>query len=107
MTMLNEPTTALSIDQPGNSAHHNVAGFANVLDCARRAGVERVVFASSAAVYGDPQALPLTEASPTRPMSPYGLEKLVNEQQAALFERLFGLSAMALRMTRAKASGLP
>jgi len=87
----------LSIDQPGNSAHHNVAGFANVLDCARRTGVERVVFASSAAVYGDPQLLPLTEASPTQPMSPYGLEKLVNEQQAALFERLFGQSAMGLR----------
>ncbi|HYC48461.1 MAG TPA: NAD-dependent epimerase/dehydratase family protein [Burkholderiales bacterium] len=87
----------LSIEQPGNSAHHNVAGFANVLDCARHAGVERVVFASSAAVYGQPQAVPLTEESPTRPMSPYGLEKLVNEQQAALFERLFGLSAVGLR----------
>jgi len=86
-----------SIEDPGGSAQQNIVGFANVLDCARRAGVDRVVFASSAAVYGEPRGLPLSEQSPTVPMSPYGLEKLVNEQQAALFERLFGLSALGLR----------
>src|SRR6185503_12874903 len=75
-----------SIKAPGNSAHHNIVGFANVLDCAREHGNPRIVFASSAAVYGAPRSLPLTEESPTAPMSPYGLEKLVNEQQGALFE---------------------
>jgi UDP-glucose 4-epimerase len=87
----------VSIKAPGISAHHNVVGFANVLDCAREHGIGRVVFASSAAVYGAPQSLPLTEGSPTAPMSPYGLDKLVNEQQAALFEGLAGLSALGLR----------
>ena len=87
----------VSIREPGNSGHHNIVGFANVLDCAREHAVERVVFASSAAVYGDPKELPLTEASPTEPMSPYGLEKLVNEQQCELFGRLARLSGLGLR----------
>jgi UDP-glucose 4-epimerase len=86
-----------SIDDPPASAQHNIVGFANVLDCARREGVERVVFASSAAVYGNPQILPLTEQAPTDPLSPYGLEKLVNEQHATLFGKLFGLSTLGLR----------
>src|SRR5687768_17113812 len=86
-----------SIKAPGNSAHHNIVGFANVLDCARDHGIRRVVYASSAAVYGAPRALPLTEDSPTAPMSPYGLEKLVNEQHAALFEHLAAISPLGLR----------
>lgn len=86
-----------SIEDPPASAQHNVIGFVNVLDCARRQGVDRVVFASSAAVYGNPQTLPLSEDSPTQPMSPYGLEKLVNEQHAALFGQLFGSSTLGLR----------
>ena len=90
-------SVSASIEDPGASAERNIVGFANVLDCARRHGVQRVVFASSAAVYGEPRALPLSEQSPTAPMSPYGLEKLVNEQQAALFEKLFGVSTLALR----------
>jgi UDP-glucose 4-epimerase len=48
-------------------------------------------------VYGTPEELPLTEDSPTQPLSPYGLDKLVNEQQAALFANLFGVSALGLR----------
>ena len=86
-----------SIEDPPSSAQHNIIGFAEVLDSARHHHVERVVFASSAAVYGDPQALPLSEESPTDPLSPYGLEKLVNEQQARLSARLFGLSTLGLR----------
>ena len=87
----------LSIEDPPTSAQHNVLGFANVLDCARHQKLERVVYASSASVYGDPVELPLTEESTPTPLSPYGLDKLVNEQQAALFERLFGLSTVGLR----------
>lgn len=87
----------LSIEDPPTSAQHNVLGFANVLDCARHQKLERVVYASSASVYGDPVELPLTEESTPIPLSPYGLDKLVNEQQAALFRRLFGLSTVGLR----------
>ena len=51
----------------------------------------------SAAVYGQPAELPLNEASPTAPSSPYGLEKLVNDQYAALYRELHGLSSLGMR----------
>ncbi|MCU0898086.1 MAG: NAD-dependent epimerase/dehydratase family protein [Burkholderiales bacterium] len=86
-----------SVEDPPNSCAQNVLGFVNVLDAARRAGVKRVAFASSAAVYGTPRELPLTETSPIGPISPYGLEKLVDEQYAALFLELYGLPTLGLR----------
>ncbi len=87
----------VSIQQPLHSHSVNIAGFLNVLDAARQAGVTRMVYASSAAVYGVPAALPLTEASPVSALSPYGLEKLVNDQYAQLFGNLYDFSAMGLR----------
>lgn len=86
-----------SVDDPVGSAGHNVTGFLNVLDAARVAGVRRVVYASSAAVYGVPAELPLTESSGTAPLSPYGLEKSVNDQYAALFAALYGMQPLGLR----------
>ena len=86
-----------SVEDPPGSAQHNVLGFVNVLDAARRAGVKRVVYASSASAFGDPGELPLSESSPLAPLSPYGLEKSCNEQYAALFKQIFGLSALGLR----------
>ena len=59
--------------------------------------MSRVVYASSAAVYGTPAALPLTEDSPLAALSPYGLEKRINEQYAALFAELYGLRPLGLR----------
>lgn len=87
----------VSIEDPVNSCQQNVLGFVTVLDCARRAAVRRVVYASSAAVYGTPVALPLTEDSPLAPLSPYGLEKRINEQYAELFRSLYGLNSLGLR----------
>ncbi len=87
----------VSVQDPVNSCHNNVVGFVNVLDGARRRGVKRVVYASSAAVYGTPKELPLSEASPTAPLSPYGLEKCIDDQYAALFRDLYGLSSMGMR----------
>jgi UDP-glucose 4-epimerase len=86
-----------SIERPLHSASINLTGFLHVLDASRRLGVQRLVYASSAAVYGTPTQLPLTEASPTQALSPYGLEKLVNDQYAALFGQLYGLSCCGLR----------
>lgn len=86
-----------SIEQPVYSASVNLLGFVQVLDAARRAGVARVVYASSAAVYGDPAHLPLDEQAPTHALSPYGLDKLVNDQYAQLFGQLYGLSSVGLR----------
>jgi len=87
----------ISIQQPVHSHSVNVAGYLNVLDAARLAGVKRVVHASSAAVYGVPVVLPLTEDSPVAPLSPYGLEKLVTDHYAHLFNELYGVSTLGLR----------
>lgn len=86
-----------SVADPLGSSHNNVQGFLNVLDGARRAGVARFVYASSAAVYGAPAKLPLDEGCSVAPLSPYGLEKSINDQYAALFCDLYGLSALGLR----------
>jgi UDP-glucose 4-epimerase len=86
-----------SIEQPAFSGSVNIAGFVTVLDAARRLGKQRVVYASSAAVYGLSADLPLTEATPPMPLSPYALEKLVNDQYAALFAQLYGTSACGMR----------
>jgi UDP-glucose 4-epimerase len=56
-----------------------------------------MVYASSAAVYGTPVQLPLDEDSRTAPLSPYGLEKSINDQYAALYRHLYGFSAMGMR----------
>ncbi|HYW92536.1 MAG TPA: NAD-dependent epimerase/dehydratase family protein [Gammaproteobacteria bacterium] len=90
-------SVAASLEDPPRSASENILGFVNVLEAARANGVRRVVCASSAAVYGEPSDLPLTEEAALRPTSPYGLEKVVNEQYAALYGRLYGMVVMALR----------
>lgn len=86
-----------SIAKPVASASINIAGYLTVIDSARRQDVRRVVYASSAAVYGASGSEPLTEDSPTHAESPYGLEKLVNDQYAALFTRLYGQSLCGMR----------
>ncbi len=86
-----------SVADPVNSCHNNVVGFLNVLDAARQAGVKRMVYASSAAVYGTPKALPLDESAPVAPISPYGLEKYIDDQYAALYLGLYGFSALGMR----------
>ena len=86
-----------SVDAPELSCDINALGTARVLDAARRAGVRRVVFASSAAVYGETTTVPVSERTPTAPVSPYGLDKLYTEQLAALQHALHGLSVVPLR----------
>lgn len=86
-----------SVEEPVDSAATNIGGFLNVLDGARRRQVQRFVYASSAAVYGVPAKLPLDESSPTGPISPYGLEKAINDQYGRLYRELYGMSALGLR----------
>jgi UDP-glucose 4-epimerase len=86
-----------SVADPLGSSQHNIRGFLNVLDGARRAKVSRFVYASSAAVYGAPVQLPLNEDSLVAPSSPYGLEKSINDQYAALYRQLYDLSSLGLR----------
>jgi UDP-glucose 4-epimerase len=89
-------SAAYSIAQPVHSANINVLGFLSVLEAARYFSVQRLVYASSAAVYADSQ-MPLDELSQIAPISPYGLEKRVNEEYAALYARLHGMQILGLR----------
>ncbi len=86
-----------SLEDPEFSAQLNIIGYLNVLDAAKNAGVKRMVYASSAAIYGEPHSLPLTEDVPMQQLSPYGLEKKVNEDYADLYHRLYGFSALGMR----------
>ncbi len=86
-----------SLENPPNSCSINVLGFVNVLQAARTSDVQRVVYASSAAVYGPPQPLPIDETHACQPMSPYGLEKSINDQYGKLFEQEFFLPLLGLR----------
>ncbi len=90
-------SVATSVADPVTSSAINITGFLNVLDCARRQGVQRMVYASSAAVYGMPSQECLDESVPTQPISPYGLEKSINDQYAELYRQLYGFSAMGNR----------
>ena len=87
-----------SVADPLFDASVNVLGTVNVLEAARRAGVKRVVFASSGgAVYGEQDSFPAREDHPRRPASPYGVSKLCGEEYLAYAARAFGLSTLALR----------
>jgi UDP-glucose 4-epimerase len=68
-----------------------------VLQAARKAGTKRLVFASSAAIYGEEPTLPKSEAMRPEPMSPYGVEKITGEHYLATWSKLFGLETVALR----------
>lgn len=88
-----------SIDDPLDDLSQNAAVTLHVLEVARRVapGVP-VIYTSSAAVYGSPKRLPITETTPTVPVSPYGVSKFAAEQYLALYARVFGLRGASLRL---------
>ena len=86
-----------SVENPQESHDVNIQGTLNVLHAARKARVRRVLFASSAAVYGEEPTLPKTEAMRPAPISPYGVEKLTGEHYLATWSKLFGVETVALR----------
>jgi len=85
-----------SVEQP--KACHDVNGTAtlNLLEAAR-ANDSRVVFASSAAIYGHPDGVPISEDAPKRPASPYGLEKLTADYYTRIYAERYGLETVSLR----------
>ena len=86
-----------SVADPLGANDHNVNGTLNVLEAARRAGVPRVVYASSSSVYGDRPELPKREDQPPAPISPYAVSKAAGEQYAAVWHRLYGVETIGLR----------
>jgi UDP-glucose 4-epimerase len=90
-----------SVADPAFDAAVNVGGTANVLEAAQAAGAGRFVFVSTGgAIYGEGegQELPLPEDAPIAPLSPYGQSKFAAEGYLALYERLYGLSGVSLRL---------
>jgi UDP-N-acetylglucosamine 4-epimerase len=86
-----------SIADPVGSHRTNVDGHLNMLVAAKEAAVERFVFASSSAVYGDDEGLPKVEARTGEPLSPYAAHKAMDEVYARLFARTYGLTTIGLR----------
>ncbi|MCC7511451.1 MAG: SDR family oxidoreductase [Anaerolineae bacterium] len=86
-----------SMQEPLDCFDVNVTGTASLLEAARKHGVKRVVFASSAAVYGDSDAYPLSEETPLRPLSPYAASKRVDEIYGQLYTASFGVEVVGLR----------
>lgn len=86
-----------SVQDPLTTHEINVTGTLNLMMAAKSAGVRRVVIASSCAVYGDAEKIPIPETAPTAPLSPYAASKLADEQYACMFHRLYGLEVVCLR----------
>jgi UDP-glucose 4-epimerase len=77
--------------------HTNVGGTLNLLEAMREAGVERLVFSSTCAVYGQPDEVPIAETAPVRPMNAYGASKLAVDEMIGNFCAAHGLGAVSLR----------
>jgi UDP-glucose 4-epimerase len=86
-----------SMEHPGRYWRNNVGGTLELLDAMAAAGVPRLVFSSTAAVYGEPETVPIPESAPTRPGSAYGGSKLAVDTMIGTYVRAHGLAATSLR----------
>lgn len=90
-----------SVQNPAKYFKNNVEGTANLLNAMVEAGVTKLVFASSAGVYGNPQHLPIKEDEPKHPENPYGQTKLDTEQMLLDYDRQHGLKSISIRFFNA------
>lgn len=86
-----------SVKDPGLFFRVNVVGGLNLLDVMRAGGVKRIVFSSTAAVYGEPQTLPIPEESPCVPVNSYGESKLACERMLEWYRRAYGINYVTFR----------
>jgi UDP-glucose 4-epimerase len=86
-----------SVAEPARYWEHNLGGTLALLEAMRVTGVDRIVFSSTAAVYGEPEHTPIEEAAPTRPTSPYGASKLAVDTALAEHARMHKIGAVSLR----------
>ena len=95
-----------SMRNPYKYFDNNVYGTLCLLEASQQAGVRRFVFSSTAAVYGTPQSLPVSEDAPLHPENPYGESKLLVEQMLRWFDSAHGLHSVALRYFNAAGAAL-
>ncbi len=86
-----------SVQSPQKYYKNNVCGTLSLLTAMRDCGVNKLVFSSTAAVYGMPEEIPIPETHPKRPVNPYGITKLTVEHMIKDFSRAYGLRAVILR----------
>lgn len=86
-----------SLNNPLEDAQINVLGTVNILEAARKSGVGRVIYSSSAAIFGELITMPIDEGHPQNPDSPYGVSKLAGEKYALCFGKLYGMTVVCLR----------
>jgi UDP-glucose 4-epimerase len=86
-----------SVAQPQLYWNHNLGGTLALLEAMRIAGVTTIVFSSTAAVYGEPESVPVEETAPPRPTSPYGASKLAVDTALAEYARMHRFGAISLR----------
>jgi UDP-glucose-4-epimerase GalE len=95
-----------SVENPRKYFWNNVVNTLRLLDTALDGGVQAIVFSSSAAVYGNPERIPIPEDHPTRPVNPYGETKLMMERALAAYGAAYGLRWVALRYFNAAGADL-
>ena len=86
-----------SLEDPLHDASVNILGSINLLECCRRYGVKKITYASSVAIYGEPEYLPCDESHPIRPISPYGASKYAVELYLHLYRENYDLDYAILR----------
>ena len=92
-----DPRLQVSVEDPATTHEINVTGTLNVLLAAKYNNIKKVIFSSSCAAYGDQPTLPIKESAIPKPLSPYGLHKLIGEEYCRLFSSLYNLSTVCLR----------
>jgi UDP-glucose 4-epimerase len=92
-----QSSVPVSVKSPLSDALNNVIGTLHVLEAARRTGVRKVIFASTAAVYGDVSAYPIKEEWAGRLLSPYATSKYAGERYLQMYQELYGLSFTIFR----------
>lgn len=86
-----------SVSDPAKYYRNNVAATQTLLDGMRAHGIDKFIFSSTAAIFGDPQYVPIDEAHPKAPINPYGRSKWFVEQMLEDFDRAYGLKSVCLR----------
>jgi len=90
-----------SVENPAYDFEVNVIGTFNILMSAMECGIERIIYASSAAVYGEPEYIPIDEKHPLNPVSPYGASKLACEKLGFAYHHTYGIGFTSLRIFNA------